>query len=120
MASECDQVREFLEKHKLSFYYQAFIDQGYDDVDQIMDIAKSTEEMTNLLQDVGMFDKPGHRKRFIAATQIMLSKIEHGEPGPSKQSNEALEDKVQHSSHFSQCKLNSIEIFQIVLLYSCV
>jgi hypothetical protein len=42
MASE---IREFLEKNNLSQYFDNFIDQGYDDMDQILSMASNPLEL---------------------------------------------------------------------------
>ncbi|CAB3978156.1 NAB region 1 [Paramuricea clavata] len=74
MASE---IREFLEKNNLSQYFDNFIDQGYDDMDQILSMASNPLELNSLMKDVAMFEKPGPKKRFFGAVQILASKVEH-------------------------------------------
>ena len=95
-----EDVQQFLEKNKLSQYVASFSDQGYDDMDQILSIATCNSELTSLMQDVGIFDKPGHRKRFTAALEILSSKIEHGEPSQNESKDNTTKqfDKQQDDS----------------------
>ena len=40
----------------------------------------SSEELDETMQDVGLNSKPGHRKRFVAAFQMLSSQSKHGVP----------------------------------------
>jgi hypothetical protein len=60
MASE---IREFLEKNNLSQYFDNFIDQGYDDMDQILSMASNPLELNSLMKDVAMFEKTRTQKK---------------------------------------------------------
>ena len=77
MAAE-DKVCTFLHKNNLGQYFESFIEQGYDDLKQIISYSNSFEELDNLMKDVGLFSKPGHKKRFLAAVKIEASKSMHG------------------------------------------
>jgi hypothetical protein len=77
-ANQSEKVRIFLDKCNLSQYFSIFSEQGYDDLDQIVQITKKVEEIESFLKDVGLDTKPGHKRRFIAAVQIEASKTDHG------------------------------------------
>ncbi len=80
MASAEYEIQEFLKKNNLSQYFENFIDQGYDNMDQIFSMASNPLELDSLMKDIAMFEKPGHEKRFVGAVQILASKAEHGKP----------------------------------------
>ena len=40
----------------------------------------SSEEPDETMQDVGLNSKPGHRKQFVAAIQMLSSQPKHGVP----------------------------------------
>jgi hypothetical protein len=102
MASE---IREFLEKNNLSQYFDNFIDQGYDDMDQILSMAGNPLELNSLMKDVAMFEKPGHKKRFVGAVQILASKAEHGEPVKSPETGVNVSESDQGSANdVSNCE----------------
>ena len=70
------EVKNWLQQINLSEYAKAFIDEGYDDLEQISDM--KDEDITDLIEDVGLSKKNGHKKRFIAAVAILKSKKNHG------------------------------------------
>ena len=76
MAAE-DEVRTFLHKNNLCQYFESFIE-GYDDLKQIISYSNLFEELDNSMKDVGLFSKPGHKKRFLATVKIEASKSMHG------------------------------------------
>jgi hypothetical protein len=52
---------------------------GYDDLKQLLDM--QPEEIIDVLKEVALYDKPGHRKRFVSAIvpiEILSSKTKHG------------------------------------------
>jgi hypothetical protein len=50
---------------------------GYDDLKQLLDM--QPEEIIDVLNEVALYDKPGHRKRFyISAIEILSSMNKHG------------------------------------------
>ena len=59
-------------------YYGNFIEQGYDDLNQIIEICKNVEEIESFLKGVGLVTKPGHKRRSIAAIKIEISKADQG------------------------------------------
>jgi hypothetical protein len=72
-----DTIRTFLEKNNLSPYVNKFIlEFGYDDLKQLLDM--QPEEIIDVLKEVALYDKPGHRKRFVSAIEILSSKTKHG------------------------------------------
>ena len=73
-----EKVRIFLENCKLGQYFSNFLEQGYDDLEQIVEFSKNVQEMDSFLKDVGLHTKPGHKRRFVAAIQIEASKLDHG------------------------------------------
>jgi hypothetical protein len=52
---------DFLEKNNLSQYVNKFMELGYDDLKQLFDM--QPEEIIDVLKEVALYDKPGHRKR---------------------------------------------------------
>ena len=56
MASGGCEIREFLKKNNLSHYFDNFIEQGYDDIDQILSMASNPIELNSLMKDVAMPD----------------------------------------------------------------
>ena len=54
----------------------AFINAGYDDMQQIKNIVASDDkaETEMFLQDVGLHLKPGHKRKLIAGVQVLASK----------------------------------------------
>lgn len=99
-----EDVQKFLEKNNLSQYFDNFVDQGYDDLDQILSMVNCNSELTSLMQDVGIYDKPGHRKRFTAALEILSSKIEHGEPSENKSKDATTKKCDKQQDDMSKCK----------------
>ena len=65
-----NEVISFLSEHNLSQYLESFINNGYDDMQQL--ISLSQEELEEVVSDVGMTMKC-HIKRFIAAISIRKS-----------------------------------------------
>ena len=66
-------LESFLTQNNLASYLEAFIDTGYDDVKQLKDIITSEDqlEIDSFLRDVGLDKKPGHKRRFVSAMQIL-------------------------------------------------
>ena len=48
-----------------SMYVNKFMELGYDDLKQLLDM--QPEEIIDVLKEVALYDKPGHRKIFISA-----------------------------------------------------
>jgi hypothetical protein len=71
-----DEIRTFLEKNNLSQYVNKFMELGYDDLNQLLNM--QPEEIIDVLKEVALYDKPGHRKRFVSAIEILSSKTKHG------------------------------------------
>ena len=65
-------VSSLLKDAKLTQYEDIFFDKGYDDLEHIMSMTEI--DINDLLFDVGLDNKPGHRKRFLAALNIYRSK----------------------------------------------
>ena len=65
-------VSSLLKDAKLRQYEEIFFDKGYDDLEHIMSMTEI--DINDLLFDVGLDNKPGHRKRFLAALNIYRSK----------------------------------------------
>ena len=61
---------------QLSEYQEKFEKNGYDDLVQIIEM--TDEDVLELLEHVGLNDKPGHKKRFLAALDIYKSKSKAG------------------------------------------
>ena len=72
-----DEVRAFLENN-LPQHVNKFMELGYDDLKQLLDMPP--EEITNVMKEVALYDKPGHQKRFVSAMEILSSKTKHGAP----------------------------------------
>ena len=128
MAAE-DEVRTFLHKNNLGQYFESFIEQGYDDLKQIICYSNSFEELDNLMKDVGLFSKLGHKKRFLAAVKIEASKSMHGIeneiPSVSASNRETNENNPKEcaGNNISKCKyvqfpvLLNIEHFVCAYIY---
>ena len=101
MASGEEEVRIFLERNNLSYYLSSFLKEGYDDLNQIISMADNYSELESMMKDVHMFEKPGHRKRFVAAIQILASRSQHGEPVKVVDKGELLNESLVDSS---KCK----------------
>ena len=71
-----DEVRDFLEKNNLNHYADKFLYLGYDDMTQLQEMP--SHELAYVMKEIGIFERPGHRKRFISALQILNSKSKHG------------------------------------------
>ena len=69
-SSSKNEVISFLSEHNLSQYLESFINNGYDDMQQLVSL--SQEELEEVVSDVRMSMK-GHIKRFIAAISIRKS-----------------------------------------------
>jgi NADH:ubiquinone oxidoreductase subunit F (NADH-binding) len=63
-----DKIQTFLEKNNLSQYVNKFMELGYDDLKQLLDM--QPEEIIDVLKEVVLYGKSGHqchRKRFLSA-----------------------------------------------------
>ena len=67
-----NEVISFLNEHNLSQYLESFIINGYDNMQQLVIVSLSQEELEEVVSDVRMTMK-GHIKRFIAAISIRKS-----------------------------------------------
>ena len=65
MAAQKEVVRVWLESNKLTEYFQEFIDKGYDDLEEILQM--SDDLLDELTIDVGIAEKPNHLRRFKSA-----------------------------------------------------
>ena len=64
------QLIQWLVRNKLDCYLQSFIEKGYDDLEEI--IQMSDDLLTQLTTDVGMITKPNHVRRLrcgVASTK---------------------------------------------------
>ena len=95
-----DEIRAFLEKNNLLQYINKFIELGYDDLRQLLDT--SSEEIADVMKEVTLYDKPGHRKRFVSALQILCSKDKHGAPDGEKTISTTIMSSA--SCNVSSCK----------------
>ena len=75
----------------------------------------SSDEIADVMKEVTLYDKPGHRKRFVSALQILCSKDKHGVPDGEKTICTTIMSSA--SCNVSSCKsaLNC-NIFELVLL----
>ncbi len=55
-----DEIRTFLEKNNLSQYVNKLLELGYDDLKQLLDMQQ--EEIIDVLKELTLYDKSGHRK----------------------------------------------------------
>ena len=65
-----NEVHAFLHKSNLGQYFKSFIEQGYNDFKQIISFSNLFQELDNMMKDVGLLSKPGHKKRFLVAVKI--------------------------------------------------
>ena len=72
LASEVGEVKNWLQQINLSEYAKTFIDEGYDDSNM------KDKDITDVIEDVGLSKKNGHKKRYLAAAPILKSKKNHG------------------------------------------
>ena len=63
-------VKEFLKENKLDVYINNFDSFGYDDMGQLLSL--KTDELMSVATESSI-EKPGHRKRFVAAIEILKS-----------------------------------------------
>ena len=72
----------------------------------------SSEEPDETMQDVGLNSKPGHRKQFVAAIQMLSSQPEHEVPDCNMQ--DLLQTPLNMWMNVSSFLKNS---FQIIVLH---
>ena len=106
MAAE-NEVRAFLHKNNLGQYFESFIEQGYDDFKQIISFSNSFEELDNMMKDVGLLSKPGHKKRFLAAVKIEASKSKHGNENEISSESTSSPERICENK-FKDCASNDI------------
>ena len=94
-----EEIKDFLEKNNLAQYYDSFLNLGYDDLPQLLEM--TLEDLKDVMTEVGLIHKPGHRKPFVAVLQILNSKSKHG--SNSDAIAQAVKDKI--STDMSSCKL---------------
>ena len=92
-----EEIKNFLERNNLAQYCDSF---SNDDLPQLLET--SAEDLTVVITEVGLVHKPGHRKRLVAALQILNSKSKHGEPSHFDTIVHSVKDKV--STDMSTCK----------------
>lgn len=107
-----DEIREFLAKNNLSQYVNKFIELGYDDLTQLLDM--SSDEITDVMKEVTLYDKPGHRKRFVSAIQILSSKSKHGVPDEDR-ANQSTTTMSSASRNVEICKCLCFNMFYIFI-----
>ena len=56
-------------KNNLNQYVDKFFDLGYDDMVQLQEMP--SDELAEVMKEVGIFEKPCPRKRFTSALQIL-------------------------------------------------
>ena len=95
-----DEIRAFLEKNNLLQYINEFIELGYDDLKQLLDM--SSDETADVMEKVTLYDKPGHRKRFVFALQILCPKDKHEVPDGEKAICTTIRSSA--SCNVSSCK----------------
>lgn len=64
-------IKDFLSENNLSSYFDTFMTNGYDDLNQLLRMGK--EDLEEVCKDLGFHHIIGHRKRFIAAVLIKAS-----------------------------------------------
>ncbi len=112
-----EEIKNFLERNNLAQYYDSFLNLGYDDLPQLLEM--SAEDLTVVIAEVGLVHKPGHRKRFVAALQMLNSKSKNGEPSHFDTIVHLAKDKI--STDMSTCKFYILYIsyFCASLFQSC-
>ena len=63
--SQTLQLGQWLEKYKLECYFESFIEKGYDDFEEIVEMSENV--LHQLAIDVGMVTKPNHVRRLTCA-----------------------------------------------------
>lgn len=87
-----EEIKNVLERNNLAQYWDSFSNLGYDDLPQLLEM--SAEDLTVVITEVGLVHKPGHRKRLVAALQILNSKSKHGEPSHFDTIVHSVKDKT--------------------------
>ena len=87
-----EEIKNVLERNNLAQYWDSFSNLGYDDLPQLLEM--SAEDLTVVITEVGLVYKPGHRKRLVAALQILNSKSKHGEPSHFDTIVHSVKDKI--------------------------
>ena len=80
-----EEVINFLKNIKLEKYSDNFEEKGYDDFDFIKNMTQA--QLTDMLEAVGMYEKAGHREKFLATLSILKSKNQNCEQVESNQSS---------------------------------
>ena len=70
-----ENIRDFLTENNLLRYYDRFISNGYDDMNQLLNVKLSEHE--EVCKDLDFFNIIGHRKRFLTAIRIASSKLKN-------------------------------------------
>ena len=70
-----ENIRDFLVENNLLMYYDRFISNDYDDMNQLLNMTSSEHE--EVCKDLGFFYIIGHRKRFLAAIRIASPKLKN-------------------------------------------
>ena len=93
MGDENEEIREWLKKYKLGKCYEKFIEHGYDDLDQLLDL--SPDKLERLQKAVGMENLEGHIERLHSAITIENSIRNNLLPVKGKQEENKLPDESQ-------------------------
>ena len=64
-------------------------------------------EIIDVLKEVVLYDKSGHRKRFVSAIEILSSKTKHG----------VYRIKTRQASILHQCRVFPTNMLQLVSIY---
>ena len=109
------QTRLFLVQNNLSSYTDAFINAGYDDMQQIKNIVASDDkaETEMFLQDVGLHLKPGHKRRLIAGVQVLASKERTSNQNTFEKTSKRTAEKTTTREYF--CKSAMIYVLELSL-----
>ena len=103
MGDENEEIREWLKKYRLGKYYEKFIEHGYDDLDQLLDL--SPDKLERRQKAVGMENLEGHIERLHSAITIETSVRNNPLPVKDKQEEKELPDE---KSAEDQCKLHML------------
>lgn len=95
-------MKGFLEKQKLEIYFDAFVQNGYDDIDDIIMMSDQRVEM--LMNLTGIAKKDGHKGRFLAGILLMRTMKATGLAANRIMRPSSEGSTTPHSNDGNRCK----------------
>lgn len=107
-----NKVRLLLKESGMDEYWEKFVDNGYDDLNQLLEMSKSELEET-LCSDINM-TKKGHRKRFIAKISIL-----NASPDVPNETEGSVQPTKERSKR-KQISCYTVFCYFILVLLNCL